>query len=354
MGPVVPVEGMSVAVIETQTARSDVWLRGLAFDLSFILGIASLAIASGLAVAANPALFVPILIADLWLLGYHHVIATYTRLCFDAQSLRAHRFLVTGLPVLVLAVVLVLGLGIGLWALVSVYFYWQWFHYTRQSWGISQAYRRKSGALGAENERLAKITFYVIPLWGILHRSVQDPDSFLGVTFKVIPVPGVLEQAVAGAAALMFVWWVVTRIIMWREGQLPLSHTLYMLSHFAIFYIGYVLIEDVNAGWLVVNIWHNAQYITFVWHFNNNRFRSGIDAKARLISWMSQTRNVWAYILISLLISTAVYIAIANLAAAIVTPIIVYQAINFHHYVVDGLIWKLRRKPLRQTLNIQP
>lgn len=345
---------MSLAVVETQRPRSDVWLRNLPFDLSFILGIAALAIASGLAVAANPTLFVPILFADLWLLGYHHVVATYTRLCFDAESFRAHRFLVTGLPLLVLAAVLVLGLGVGLWALVSVYFYWQWFHYTRQSWGVSQAYKRKGSSLGAESERLAKITFYALPLWGILHRSVQDPDSFLGVTFHVIPVPGVLEQAVAGAAALTLVWWVVTRIVLWREGRLPLSHTVYMLSHFAIFYVGYILIENVNAGWLVVNIWHNAQYIAFVWHYNNNRFRSGIDSKARLISWMSQTRNVWAYILISLLISTAVYTAIANLAAAIVAPIIVYQAINFHHYVVDGLIWKLRRKPLQQTLRIHP
>lgn len=343
---------MSVAVVETQTVRSDVWLRGLSFDLSFILGIAALAIASGLAVIANPALFVPILFADLWLLGYPHVIATYTRLCFDAQSFRAHRFLVTGLPLLVLAAVLILALGVGLWALVSVYFYWQWFHYTRQSWGVSQVYKRKSGALGADNERLAKITFYILPLWGILHRSAQDPASFLGVDFQAIPVPGILEQAAAGAAALAIVWWVVTRITLWRAGRLPRSHTVYMLSHFAVFYVAYVLIDDVNAGWLVVNIWHNAQYIAFVWHFNNNRFRSGIESKARLISWMSQTRNVWAYVLISLAISTAVYIAIASLAAAIVAPIIVYQAINFHHYVVDGLIWKLRRNPLQQTLSI--
>ena len=94
--------------------------------------------------------------------------------------------------------------------------------------------------------------------------------------------------------------------------------------------------------------------VAFVWHFNNNRFKSGVDAKARLISWMSQRRNLWAYVAISLLISTAVYTTIANLAAAIVAPIIVYQVINFHHYIVDGTIWKLRRKPLRETLSIEP
>jgi hypothetical protein len=31
---------------------------------------------------------------------------------------------------------------------------------------------------------------------------------------------------------------------------------------------------------------------------------------------------------------------------------IVYQAINFHHYVVDAVIWKVRRKPVQQNFGI--
>ena len=30
--------------------------------------------------------------------------------------------------------------------------------------------------------------------------------------------------------------------------------------------------------------------------------------------------------------------------------VVVYQTINFHHYVVDGLIWKVRKPRLQQTL----
>ena len=54
------------------------WLRGAQFDRFFVLGIASVAIASGLAVVMEPRLFVPILAADLWFLGYHHVVSTFT------------------------------------------------------------------------------------------------------------------------------------------------------------------------------------------------------------------------------------------------------------------------------------
>ena len=85
------------------------WLRDTQFDRFFILGIATIAIATGLSVVVQPALFVPILVADLWLLGYHHVVSTFTRLCFDARSFRQHRFLVTGLPLIVFLSVAVLA-----------------------------------------------------------------------------------------------------------------------------------------------------------------------------------------------------------------------------------------------------
>ena len=31
---------------------------------------------------------------------------------------------------------------------------------------------------------------------------------------------------------------------------------------------------------------------------------------------------------------------------------VVYQAVNFHHYVVDAFIWRVRKKPIRVTLGV--
>ena len=124
------------------------WLRNPTFDLNFIIGITAVAVISGVSVVLEPRLFVPILFADLWLLGYHHVISTYTRLCFDRESFRSNRLLLIGLLPIVAAVVAALGFGVGVWTIASLYFYWQWFHYSRQSWGISQVYRRKAGGAG--------------------------------------------------------------------------------------------------------------------------------------------------------------------------------------------------------------
>ena len=124
--------------ISLDATRPIGWLRGPGFDVGFVAGTTAIAMASGALVVAEPKLFAPILLLDLWLLGYHHVIATYTRLCFDRGSFRQYRFLILWLPFLVFGATLALALGFGLWVLGSVFLYWQWFHYTRQSWGISQ------------------------------------------------------------------------------------------------------------------------------------------------------------------------------------------------------------------------
>lgn len=328
------------------------WLRGRDFDLMFILGVVALAWASAWVVIQQPALLIPIVLADQWLLGYHHVVATYTRLCFDRESLAAHRFLVFGLPVLIVAGVVAAAAGIGLWTLPTTYFYWQWFHYARQSWGVAQVYRRKAGAPLADQGRLFQIAFYLMPVWGILHRSAQDPGQFLGMELRVLPVHAWLADAAGIAAVIAVVWWLAGRIGAYWRGALPVAHTLYLLTHFAVFYVGYIVIDDVTAGWLAANVWHNAQYILFVWMFNNNRFKTGVDPKSRFLSTISQTNKAWLYFLTCLAISSGVYLALESAVGALPLLLLMYQIINFHHYVADAVIWKVRRASLQRTLGL--
>jgi len=333
------------------------WLVGRRFDLGFIFGIAALALASGLVVLSEPALFPIVLMLDVWLLGYQHVLSTFTRLCFDKESMRRHRFLVFQLPFIVFACSVAAGWGIGIWVLGTTYFYWQWFHYIRQSWGISQVYRRKSNGAEMESERFLQVAFYLLPVTGILARSYTDPEIFLGLELRAIPVPGALLGVFAAATVASLVAWTASRVRMLLRGTLPVAHTAYMLSHFAVFAAGYLLISDITVGWLVINVWHNAQYILFVWLFNNRKFSNGLDAKARLLSFVSQTQNWPYYFMACLSISTTVYLVIkvsSEMLTMIALPaIIIYQTINFHHYIVDGVIWKARKKPMREALGLK-
>lgn len=350
------------AISATLKSYSCGWLRGATFDLCYILGVATLALLAGAAVASQPALFPLIVFLDLWLLGYHHVISTFTRLAFDRDSFKEHRFLVLGLPPLVLFGVIATCLAVGAWILPTTYLYWQWFHYMRQSYGISRIYRRKANQSSVVDDRLTQGMLYLIPIWGILYRSHQSPDQFLWMDLKTLPVPFWIV-AIAGAASLLTICcWGLRQLQMLLQGQLPLAHSLYILSHTTIFLTGYLLIPDISQGWLVVNIWHNAQYILLVWMFNNNRFKSGVDVRHRFLSSISQTKKAHAYFLVCLAISTTIYVALyvvltnaaALLTLAATTPLVLiaYQTINFHHYIVDALIWKVRKMPLRQNLGI--
>jgi hypothetical protein len=334
------------------TAAPAGWLRSRGFDAWFIAGTAALGISAGCAAVIEPELAWPLILADLWLLGYHHVIATFTRVCFDRHSLRAHLGLVTWLPLAILAVVVALVAATGLWILTSIYLYWQWWHYTRQSWGVAQVYRRKAGDGAAGPERLYQAAFYLLPLWGILHRSEQAPERFLGVRLAVLPVAEPVVIAVGALSILTLAAFAATRVVAWWRGELPLAHTLYLASHVVMFAIGYLWIPNITAGWLAVNVWHNTQYLLFVWHFNNKRYGAGVDAAAPLLSTVSQRRNIALYALGGFALAVAVYSGIHRLAPSFAALVVLTHTINFHHYVVDAVIWKVRRRPLQETLGL--
>jgi hypothetical protein len=146
----------------------------------------------------------------------------------------------------------------------------------------------------------------------------------------------------------------------WIVGSLPVAHTIYVLTHLTIFGVGYLAIDHINHGWLVLNVWHNCQYILTVWMFNQNRFKSGVDSKHRFLSYLSQRNNFPIYLGVCVLLSTVIYSALLyslewiTLVTATSLPLVAvaFQAINFHHYLVDAVIWKVRRKPVRENFGI--
>ena len=161
-----------------------------------------------------------------------------------------------------------------------------------------------------------------------------------------------------GDTAVLLAFWLVRRVQAWLAGRLSPVHTLYMLSHFTIFAVAYLGIEDVTYGWLAINVWHNAQYILFVWMFNAKRFRGGVDPRARFLSYISQPRRLWLYLAVCVAITAIFYVGVLGtlnnlFLGGVAGTLVLYQIANFHHYIVDALIWKVRKAPIRQTLGLQ-
>jgi hypothetical protein len=236
-----------------------------------------------------------------------------------------------------------------------VYLYWQWWHYTRQSWGISRAYVAKAPGRYAGHRLIGLLAFWSVPIAGILAVSARSPAEFLWLPLQTLPVPAWLAQCALALAASAVLLWSIDQFRLWRRGELARPYLLFMLSHFAIYATAYLYFTDINHGWVVINIWHNLQYIAFVWMFNNRRFAAGVDARHRWLSLLSQPRYLWLYLLVCVGISTAVYAAAARTAQALaLVPymVIFYQTINFHHYLVDARIWKLRKPAVSTHVGI--
>ncbi|HSG70477.1 MAG TPA: hypothetical protein VLA12_08685, partial [Planctomycetaceae bacterium] len=212
-----------------------------------------IALLSGMISLIVPALFLAILILDLWLLGYHHVVSTFTRLVFDKVSFREHRFLVIQLPLIVIAGTLFVVWSVGywmpislttdqatrtfgqicidgLWILPTTYLYWQWFHYTRQSYGIERMFRRSAPEGTVISDRASKLALYSVPLFGIAYRSWQANPKFLFMDVVYIPMPFPLLCCLGVLAAGAFGYWIFTLLAAARIGALSAPHTLYLLS----------------------------------------------------------------------------------------------------------------------------
>ncbi len=350
MGTVATISSRHDAIDGLAAPRAVGWLRGPEFDLTFIGGLAALALGSAAVLSINPNLFPAIFVANMWVLGFHHVVATFTRTAFDRPSFAQYRNLVVGLPPVLLVAVVTLGFGVGQWILATIYLYWQTFHYARQSYGIAQMYARKPENAPCVNQDLSRWVLYAVPLWGMLYRSHQNPMQFLGLPLWCVPVPAVAVSIAAALCCVLVGAWGISQLRLVRERRLPVPHTLYIFSHILIFTVGYVLVENMDWGWLLVNIWHNAQYLFFVWHFNNKRFAERVDPQRPFISQLSQRQNLGWYVLTCLLISTAAYgcvMQVSHLVAfkTISLAFIIGQTLNYHHYIVDGIIWRRRAQP---------
>ena len=345
--------------------RGSGWLRGPSFDLTFVLGVLSLALAAGGIALLGPSFFMAVLLADFWLLAYPHVASTFTRIALDRGSIRDNRFLLFGLPPMVLAATGAAAWVGGAVALNTIYFYWQSYHYTRQSYGIARAYRRSSQHSSQHSPQhssqhssqqdatgrdwLTDAVVLGFPLWGLLQRAAEQQPAFYGAPFLAPAVPWLVVHLAGAAALVSLTLWGVRQARALASGHREqLGTTLFVGSHVAITAVSYLIARDITKGWLFVNVWHNAQYIIFVWAANARRFQGGVDPERRFLSWMCQPERAVVYGAVCLGLGAAFYFALGRFASLLpsdVLPVVLtlHLAVNFHHYLVDSVIWRAPR-----------
>lgn len=332
--------------------------RSPIFDHFFISFIPVLAIITAYIVYFFPEYFQLIFTIDLFFLGYHHVISTYTRLSQSNLEPKEFQFLVYYLPIIVLIAVATCALLDSVWLIPTIYLHWQWWHYTRQSEGVAKSIRFKTKSTETGNETFNRFVFYLVPITAFIIMSARQHPTFLFMPVYTVPVPMMFANFLSIFTACVWSVWFVTQMSAVTTGKVSVKHFLYLLSHHVIYVIAYVLIGDISIGWLAINIWHNLQYISFVWHFNTNKFKGGVSKENLIVSWMSQPGSLRFFVYFSVcLISTYIFYSVVDLGISVVDnftilplTVIAYQTINFHHYIVDSQIWKIRKPAIRNVL----
>jgi hypothetical protein len=332
--------------------RTAIWSER--FDAALLALPLVTGLAAAGAVLAEPRLFALLLLADLWLLGYHHVVATYTRLAFTSEALRRNRFVAVDLLVVTTALTLGVAFTAGAWVVATAFLYLQWFHYMRQGYGIARMYFRATpeGQQPGARDMVTDAVIYLVPVYAIAARSAAMGDTFLALPVEALVLPAEAIWWLGAAAAAAVGAWLVRSGVAFLRGTLDTHYASFVLSHVAIFMAAYVVISNADFGWLAINVWHNFQYVLVVWMVNGKKYAGGPDPSARLLSRISQPGRTAAYFLTCLGISTVIYLllgrTVAALGGGLAVTVGIYMGINFHHYIVDALIWK-RRRVVAQT-----
>ena len=331
------------ALPHANAMRAGLLARHPGFDGLFIAGTLALALGMAAMASISPTMLLAIVLVDTWLFANPHVMATLTRIGASMADIRRHRFLIFGLPVIVLVGVMATVLAFEAAGLLTLYFCAQSYHVARQSFGIARAYRR-SGIHPFRQDRLAEALIYLVAAWGLLARCAQAPETFLGYPIQLPAVPAQAANAMGVAAIACSACW------LWRQARLALTgnidwrHDGFVASHAFTCFVAYIWITDITLGWLLINLWHNLQYLLFVWVQNIRRERQTQADKA---SETGLWKNAARYGGVCLALGSMLYLAIdwadtQLLWLGLPTVLIAHFTLGFHHYLVDGVIWKRR------------
>ena len=177
--------------------KSHYSFRSPIFDTFFIAFLPFFAISVASIANISSELYELIFYINIFFLGYHHVISTYTRLGVSHLNSSETRFLTLVLPVIVVTLVVLCVFINSVWLISTIYLHWQWWHYTRQSEGVSKSISYKTKSKEKGGELFNRIVFYAVPIAAFSLMSARQPEMFLFMSVKTLPIPMFLANLMA-------------------------------------------------------------------------------------------------------------------------------------------------------------
>lgn len=302
-----------------------------------------------------PEYFRALFLIDLLIFASPHLAATFTRLDLAGPHAKRDRFFAVWMLPVSAACVAGAVYFVGDTFVSTLFFFWQAFHYARQGYGIARLLEARDGTHAMANSWCLVPLLYAVPAAGVLNRCAEGWTRYLGAPLWLPSAPQWMAWAGFAASAALFAAWVIETARRRLAGEAGTAAQAFALTHVSMFTFGYILAPHITRGWLGLSVWHSTQYLVLAWAMNLERFASGPDPGRPWISRISQPGRAWAYA--CTLLAGSILIVSARFGARVAAEafglpflVLLVRSINFHHYVVDGVIWRLRSGTISKEL----
>ncbi|MFP6579913.1 MAG: tetratricopeptide repeat protein [Myxococcota bacterium] len=357
--------------------RSDRWLWGPGWDLLLgcgllYAGIFLLMLVAGPPIRAYQALYVfPILIL---LISTPHYGATLVRVYEQRSERRRYTLFAVWGSLAVLGLFLAsLALPLVASAMVTVFLTWSPYHYTGQNYGIASLFlRRRDVTIPDSLRRVFKASFLLAYALTFIGLNIEDGNpvstprgiSTAGVQFLSLGLPywsfaPVLAVYLATSAAALLG---LRRLAPWRDLGPALALMLSQALWFAL------PLTMIHYGWLpgieALGIEYRAYYFIWVglahgiqYLWITSYFAKSAQAWSGIRGYWGKTLlagvSVWALpVLLLAPIGLGGLVSVADYAPTYAGSfgLIIASGVNIHHFMLDGVIWRLRNNRIASIL----
>lgn len=288
---------------------------------------------------------------SLFLLGPHYA-ATYRRAYASADIVRAHPVVTLAAPVaLVAAALLAIRSPHGFAPFYFLaYVAWSGYHYSGQSLGVTMLYPlRQRARLEPREKRLLSLPLYVswiVSLIGLARvgAAARNPAyEIVRDTFTPASLPAWAVAALLLPLAASFAGVAVVARARSRRGQ-PLPLACYgVIAAQVIWFGGGLFFPFFSIG--LVPIFHSLQYLALTgWHYTRGERARSLPAFTAYVVVVLALGLVINPGLLILFVPAGSSASAATSAAAVIT------AINLHHFLLDGRIWRMREARVAKAL----